>query len=145
MFTFWLPRINTAGFEWQLTAAMSSPKLSHLLFFCFNLSLSPATSAAERPNQEPGGVRRGAALGPRSGNLGAAPGRVDKAVPRGQRGGDKRKQTDSDRRGGSENEPPGKKPLACVSVRAPGKKVVKAPSRKKLIAGQGKLTSFFRL
>nr|XP_040030579.1 PCNA-interacting partner [Gasterosteus aculeatus aculeatus]XP_040030580.1 PCNA-interacting partner [Gasterosteus aculeatus aculeatus]XP_040030581.1 PCNA-interacting partner [Gasterosteus aculeatus aculeatus] len=104
-----------------------------------------ATSAAERPNQEPGGVRRGAALGSRSGNLGAAPGRVDKAVPRGQRGGDKRKQTDSDRRGGSENEPPGKKPLACVSVRAPGKKVVKAPSRKKLIAGQGKLTSFFRL
>lgn len=54
----------------------------------------------------------------------------------------KRKQVDSDQHGGSENEPPQKKQPA---VKMPGKTVSKASSKKKLIAGQGKLTSFFRV
>lgn len=55
----------------------------------------------------------------------------------------KRKQVDSDQHGGSENEPPQKK---GVSVKVPEKTASKGPNRKKqLIAGQGKLTSFFRL
>lgn len=55
----------------------------------------------------------------------------------------KRKQADSDQHGGSENEPPQKK---GVSAKVPEKTVSKVPNRKKqLIAGQGKLTSFFRL
>lgn len=59
--------------------------------------------------------------------------------------GNKRKQVDSDQHGGSENEPPQKKQPASVSVKMPGKNVSKASSKKKLIAGQGKLTSFFRV
>lgn len=56
----------------------------------------------------------------------------------------KRKQVDSDKSGGSKNEPPKKKSLTGVSVKVPVKTVSKASS-KKLIAGQGKLTSFFRV
>lgn len=58
----------------------------------------------------------------------------------------KRKQAvDSDPLGGSENEPPQKKQLG-VSLKMSGKTASqKAPSKKKLIAGQGKLTSFFRV
>ncbi|XP_037318092.2 PCNA-interacting partner [Pungitius pungitius] len=101
---------------------------------------SPAERQSRGPPPPPGGVQ------PRSGNIRS--GGADEAAPRGQRRGSKRKQAESERRGGggSENEPPGKRALV-----APGEKVAKAPSRKKkkkkekLIAGQGKLTSFFRL
>uniref|UniRef100_A0A8C3ACI4 PCNA-interacting partner n=1 Tax=Cyclopterus lumpus TaxID=8103 RepID=A0A8C3ACI4_CYCLU len=105
-------------------------------------------STSECPNKEPSAVRRGAALGPRSGNVqtgGAGSGDGKPPVTRTQRKGNKRKQVDSDRRGGSENEPPQKKPPACVSVKVPGKSGGKAASKKKLIAGQGKLTGFFRV
>lgn len=58
----------------------------------------------------------------------------------------KRKQADSVDVSGEENQPPTKKPPPKAPSAAPpgGKKVTKAPI-KKLIAGQGKLTGFFRL
>ncbi|XP_076578375.1 PCNA-interacting partner [Chaetodon auriga] len=103
------------------------------------------TTASECPNKEQSGMRRGAALGQRSGNApnrGAGPGNRKKTGIQTQ--GSKRKQVDSDQRGGSENEPPQKK-QPMVSVKMSGKTVSKASSKKKLIAGQGKLTSFFRV
>uniref|UniRef100_A0A8D2ZVL2 PCNA-interacting partner n=1 Tax=Scophthalmus maximus TaxID=52904 RepID=A0A8D2ZVL2_SCOMX len=58
----------------------------------------------------------------------------------------RRKQVDSDRHGGAENQPPEKKRPTGASVKMPAKNVNRAPaSKKKLIAGQGKLTSFFRV
>ncbi|KAM6895958.1 PCNA-interacting partner isoform 1-T2 [Lycodopsis pacificus] len=107
-----------------------------------------AKSTSECPNKEQSGVQRGAALGPRSGNVqngDAGPGNRKKTGTQAQRKGNKRKQVDSDRHAGSENEPPEKKRLACVTVTMRGKNVGKASSKKKLIAGQGKLTSFFRV
>lgn len=93
-------------------------------------------------------MQRGAALGPRSGNAqnrGAGPGNRKRTGIQMQSNGNKRKQVDSDQHGGSENEPPQKKQPTSVSVKMPGKTVSKASNKKKLIAGQGKLTSFFRL
>ncbi|XP_049422805.1 PCNA-interacting partner [Epinephelus fuscoguttatus] len=108
----------------------------------------PAKSTSECPNKEQSGVQRGAALAPRSGNAqnrGAGSGNRKKtAGNETQRKGNKRKQEESEQHGGSENEPPEKK-LTSVSVKVPGKNVSKASSKKKLIAGQGKLTSFFRV
>lgn len=93
-------------------------------------------------------MQRGAAPGQRSGNAqsrGAGPGDRNKTGIQTQSKSNKRKQVDSDQHGGSENEPPQKKQPTSTSVRMPGKTVGKAPSKKKLIAGQGKLTSFFRV
>ncbi|XP_074481557.1 PCNA-interacting partner [Sebastes fasciatus] len=107
-----------------------------------------AKSASECPNKEQSGVQRGAALGPRSGNAqnrGAGLGSRKKAGAQVQGKGNKRKQVDSDQHGGPENEPPQKKQITSVSVKMPGKNVSKASSKKKLIVGQGKLTSFFRV
>ncbi|XP_049892792.1 PCNA-interacting partner isoform X1 [Epinephelus moara] len=108
-----------------------------------------AKSTSECPNKEQSGVQRGAALAPRSGNAqnrGAGSGNRKKTVgTETQRKGNKRKQVESEQHGGSENEPPEKKQLTSVSVKVPGKNVGKASSKKKLIAGQGKLTSFFRV
>ncbi|XP_068573298.1 PCNA-interacting partner [Cebidichthys violaceus] len=107
-----------------------------------------AKSTSECPNKEQSGMQRGAALGPRSGNVqnrDAGSGNRKKTGTQAQRKGNKRKQVDSDQHGGSENEPPEKKQLTCVSIKMPGKNVGKALSKKKLIAGQGKLTSFFRV
>lgn len=60
-----------------------------------------------------------------------------------QRKSRKRKQVDCEQQGNQgENQPPQKK---SVAAKAPGKAVGKGVSKKKLIAGQGKLTSFFRL
>uniref|UniRef100_A0A8C9XJZ3 PCNA-interacting partner n=1 Tax=Sander lucioperca TaxID=283035 RepID=A0A8C9XJZ3_SANLU len=105
-------------------------------------------STSECPNKEQSGVQRGPALEPRSVNVqhrGAGPGNRKKTGTQMQRKGNKRKQVDSDQHGGSENEPPQKKQLTSVLVQMQGKNVSKASSKKKLIAGQGKLTSFFRL
>ncbi|XP_031169424.2 PCNA-interacting partner [Sander lucioperca] len=107
-----------------------------------------AKSTSECPNKEQSGVQRGPALEPRSVNVqhrGAGPGNRKKTGTQMQRKGNKRKQVDSDQHGGSENEPPQKKQLTSVLVQMQGKNVSKASSKKKLIAGQGKLTSFFRL
>ncbi|KAL7371424.1 hypothetical protein ABVT39_026607 [Epinephelus coioides] len=110
----------------------------------------PAKSTSECPNKEQSGVQRGAALAPRSGNAqnrGVGSGNRKKtAGNETQRKGNKRKQqVESEQHGGSENEPPEKKQLTSVSIKVPGKNVGKASSKKKLIAGQGKLTSFFRV
>ncbi|XP_033930878.1 PCNA-interacting partner [Pseudochaenichthys georgianus] len=107
-----------------------------------------AKSTSECLNKEQSGVQQGAVLGPRSGNTQkrvAGPGIKKKTGTQAQGKGNKRKQVDSDHHEGSENEPPEKKQLTAVSVKMPGKNVSKALSKKKLIAGQGKLTSFFRV
>lgn len=79
---------------------------------------------------------QGAALGQRSGN---APDRSAGAGAgvRKQRKSHKRKLGDVEQHGGCENDPPQKK--------RPVKQGSKAETKKKLIAGQGKLTSFFRV
>nr|XP_019960505.1 PREDICTED: PCNA-interacting partner isoform X2 [Paralichthys olivaceus] len=102
----------------------------------------------ECPNKEQSGKQQGAALKPRSGNAptrGAGPGNGQKTRDNMQSKGNKRKQLDSDQHGGSENQPPEKKRTTSVSVKMPAKNVGKASSKKKLISGQGKLTSFFRV
>ncbi|XP_060925226.1 PCNA-interacting partner [Limanda limanda] len=106
---------------------------------------SSAKPPSECPNKEPSGIQQGATLKPRSGNAptrGAGLGDGQKTT---QSKGSKRKQVDSDQHGGSENQPPEKKLTRSVSVKVPGKKVGKAAGKKKLISGQGKLTSFFRV
>lgn len=83
---------------------------------------------------------QGAALRQRSGN---APDRSAGPGVRKQSKACKRKQGDLEEDGGRENEPPQKKQPGGGSVKVrPGSK---AQTKKKLIAGQGKLTSFFRL
>ncbi|KAF0029892.1 hypothetical protein F2P81_018997 [Scophthalmus maximus] len=103
----------------------------------------------ECPNKERSGAQQGAALEPRSGNApirGAGPGRAKNTGVHAPSKGNKRKQVDSDRHGGAENQPPEKKRPTGASVKMPAKNVNRAPaSKKKLIAGQGKLTSFFRV
>lgn len=87
-------------------------------------------------------MRRGAAaLGAKCGN-GQHGGAGDNRRIRGK--GGKRKQVDSDQQE-SENQPPQKKPPTRVPGKNVGKNISKAQSKKKLIAGQGKLTSFFRV
>lgn len=54
----------------------------------------------------------------------------------------KRKQADCKQQGDLENQPPQKK---SVVAKVPEKSLSKGASKKKLIAGQGKLTSFFRV
>ncbi|XP_068611566.1 PCNA-interacting partner [Brachionichthys hirsutus] len=103
---------------------------------------STAKPTLGRPNKEPTNMQQGAALKQRSGNgqnSAAGSGNRKKTGTQNQK---KRKQVDSDKLGGSENEPP-KKKQSSVPVNVPGKTVSKA-STKKLIAGQLKLTSFFR-
>uniref|UniRef100_A0A3B4Z7N3 PCNA-interacting partner n=1 Tax=Stegastes partitus TaxID=144197 RepID=A0A3B4Z7N3_9TELE len=106
------------------------------------------TAEDDEPNKEQSEVQRGAALHQRSGNAqnrGVGPGNRKKTGIQMQSKGNKRKQLDADQHGGSENEPPQKKQPTRASVKLPGKNISKAPSKKKLIAGQGKLTSFFRV
>ncbi|KAM3859113.1 PCNA-interacting partner [Diretmus argenteus] len=107
-----------------------------------------AKPTTESPSEDQRGVQQGAAPGPRCGNAqssGACLGNRKKTGIQTQRKGSKRKQVDADQDGGSENQPPQKKPPTSVSGKVPSKNVGKAPSKKKLIAGQGKLTSFFRV
>lgn len=54
----------------------------------------------------------------------------------------KRKQADCKEHSESQNQPPQKK---SISAKVPEKSLCKVISKKKLIAGQGKLTSFFRV
>ncbi|XP_047431743.1 PCNA-interacting partner [Mugil cephalus] len=108
-----------------------------------------AKSTSGCPNKEQSEVEQGpAALKQTSGNAqnrGAGPGNRKKTGIQTQSKGNKRKQLESDQHGGSENEPPEKKQAPRASVKVLGKNVTKASSKKKLIAGQGKLTSFFRV
>ncbi|XP_041749215.1 PCNA-interacting partner isoform X2 [Coregonus clupeaformis] len=109
---------------------------------------------AGRKEAQRGGPTRGVAatLGPRSGN--DAPSRRAGGGSRktniqteGSSKACKRKLVDCSEHCGSENQPPLKKtPSSVTSTKLAGKKgEAKAPSKKKLIAGQCKLTSFFRL
>ncbi|XP_042258600.1 PCNA-interacting partner isoform X1 [Thunnus maccoyii] len=107
-----------------------------------------AKATSECPRKEPSSAKQAAALGARSGNAqnrGAGPGNRKKNGGQTQSKGNKRKKADSDQHEGSENEPPGKKLPTSVPSKMPAKNVSKASSKKKLIAGQGKLTSFFRV
>lgn len=110
-------------------------------FFCF-VSLFPAKSTSECPNKEPSGRQQGAALEPRSGNAqnrGAGAGGRKKTCAESK--SNKRKQVESDNSEESQNQPPEKKRPKSASV----KTASKTQNKKKLIAGQGKLTSFFRV
>uniref|UniRef100_A0A3Q4HCB7 PCNA-interacting partner n=1 Tax=Neolamprologus brichardi TaxID=32507 RepID=A0A3Q4HCB7_NEOBR len=108
----------------------------------------PAPKSSECTNKAPGEIQRGAALKQRSGNAPKQGASLVNGKGTGfkmQSRGNKRKQLDIDQHGGSENEPPEKKQPTRTSVKMPGKNGSKALSKKKLIAGQGKLTSFFRV
>lgn len=54
----------------------------------------------------------------------------------------KRKQVDCKQQSDSQNQPP---PKRIILAKVPAKSLSKGASKKKLIAGQGKLTSFFRV
>ncbi|XP_038137198.1 PCNA-interacting partner [Cyprinodon tularosa] len=115
----------------------------------FNPDADQATAKSSsefgRKDQE---VQRGVVPEQRSGNAqsgGGCPTNKRKTGIQMQSKGKKRKQLDSEQHSGSEKEPPEKKQHTRVSVKAPGKNVCKASNKKKLIAGQGKLTSFFRV
>uniref|UniRef100_A0A673BQW1 PCNA-interacting partner n=1 Tax=Sphaeramia orbicularis TaxID=375764 RepID=A0A673BQW1_9TELE len=93
-------------------------------------------------------LQQGATLGPGSGNAqnrDAGPSSRKEPGIKTQNKANKRKQVESDQYGGSENEPPQKKQPTSVSVKMPAKNVSKASNKKKLITGQAKLTSFFRV
>lgn len=109
---------------------------------------STKAKSSECTNKARGEIQRGAALEQRSGNApkqGASLVNGKRTGFQMQSRGNKRKQLDIDQHGGSENEPPEKKQPTRTSVKMPGKNASKALSKKKLIAGQGKLTSFFRV
>lgn len=118
---------------------------------CFGPDMHNASTAEPSPEcrkNEQSSVQRKAALKQSSGNAqngGAGLSNRKKTGIQMQSKGNKRKQLDSDQHGGSENEPPEKKKHTHVSVKVPSKNVNKPSNKKKLIAGQGKLTSFFRL
>lgn len=121
-------------------SAFSSQHFPFFLSTCHTSALFFSTSAlrakpsSAHPKTERNPAPQGAALGQRSGN---APDRSASAGVRKQIKSHKRKLGDSEQHGGCENEPPQKK--------QPVKPGSKAQTRKKLIAGQGKLTSFFRV
>ncbi|XP_014909539.1 PCNA-interacting partner [Poecilia latipinna] len=107
-----------------------------------------AKPSSESQRKERHEVQRGVAPEQRSGNAqngGGCPSNKRKTGIQMQSKGNKRKQLDSEPHTESENEPPEKKQHTRVSVKVPGKNVCKASNKKKLIAGQGKLTSFFRV
>ncbi|XP_045928251.1 PCNA-interacting partner [Micropterus dolomieu] len=132
------------------TCVHPAPKTIHLVDKECSSGVEVTTTAkptSECRNKEQSGVQRGTAFGQRSGNAqnrSAGPGNRQKPGIQMQSKGNKRKQVDSDQPGGSENEPPQKKRPTSVSVKMQ-KNTSKASSKKKLIAGQGKLTSFFRV
>ncbi|KAM4569210.1 PCNA-interacting partner [Odontesthes bonariensis] len=127
------------------------PKTTMAVDDRFSYDMQDANTAKPAPEsrkKEQSEVQREAALEHRSGNAqngGLGLGNRKKTGIQMQRKGNKRKQLDSDQHSGSENEPPEKKQHTHVSVKVPGKNVSKTSNKKKLIAGQGKLTSFFRV
>ncbi|XP_029902103.1 PCNA-interacting partner isoform X2 [Myripristis murdjan] len=127
------------------------PAPKHTINPAIDLDLEPecpsatANPTTESLSQEQSAVQHRAALGPRCGNAKSNEAGLCNRKKSGiqtQDKGSKRKQVDDDQHGGSENQPPKKKPP--TGGKMPGKNVSKAKS-KRLIAGQGKLTSFFRV
>lgn len=103
-------------------------------------------STYECSSTESHNLQKQAALGPRTENAQnrvVRPGNKKKTGKDVQIKANKRKQVESDQTGGSENEPPKKKPP--TTVKNPVKAISKTLNKKKLIVGQGKLTNFFRL
>uniref|UniRef100_A0A3P9J2A1 PCNA-interacting partner n=1 Tax=Oryzias latipes TaxID=8090 RepID=A0A3P9J2A1_ORYLA len=106
---------------------------------------SSSTSQIQELNT---GQRASASLKQRTGaaqNKGTAPCGGKKTGVQMQRKSNKRKQLDHGQDNGSENEPPEKNRHIQVSAKGPGRNVSKASKKTKLLAGQGKLTSFFRV
>ncbi|CAG5927379.1 unnamed protein product [Menidia menidia] len=116
-----------------------------------SLDVRDSSTAKPTPGcrtKEQSEVQREAALEQRSGNAqnrGSGLANIKKTGIQMQRKGNKRKQLDSDQHSGWENEPPEKKQHTHVSVKLPSKNMGKTSNKRKLIAGQGKLTSFFRV
>lgn len=138
----WAFTHHAALIDWFFSQVVS------LTFPFFPVISAKSTSECPRKQREQSSVQRGAALGARSGNVqkrGAGPGNKKKSGNQTQSKGNKRKQVDSEQHEGSENEPPEKKQPTSVPSKMPTKNVSKGLSKKKLIAGQGKLTSFFRV
>uniref|UniRef100_A0A3B4H7E3 PCNA-interacting partner n=1 Tax=Pundamilia nyererei TaxID=303518 RepID=A0A3B4H7E3_9CICH len=124
------------------------PKIRSQFACTYNDEELPLNRVLDFPStsQVPTCVHPGAALEQRSGNAPKQGASLVNGKGTGfqmQSRGNKRKQLDQ--HGGSENEPPEKKQPTRTSVKMPGKNGSKALSKKKLIAGQGKLTSFFRV
>lgn len=125
---------------------MSTPIVK--LYYCFLSPVEVYPEAGRKKAQREGATRGVAtALGPRSGNdapssrVGGG-GRKTSIQTEGSSKACKRKLVDCSEHCEPENQPPLKK----LPTRLTGKNGRdKAPSKKKLIAGQGKLTSFFRL
>lgn len=94
----------------------------------------------EGPGQSALGEHSGNAWN-RAGGKGTQPEQLRRAT-----GTSKRKLANREcaEQGSEENQPPQKRPPAKAPAGGPGKRNVKAAG-KKLIAGQGKLTGFFRL
>uniref|UniRef100_A0A8C7XD78 PCNA-interacting partner n=1 Tax=Oryzias sinensis TaxID=183150 RepID=A0A8C7XD78_9TELE len=106
---------------------------------------STSTSQIQELNT---GQRPSASLKQRTGaaqNKSTAPCGGKKTGVQMQRKSNKRKQLDHGQDNGSENEPPEKNRHIQVSAKGPGRNVSKASKKTKLLAGQGKLTSFFRV
>ncbi|KAK7891809.1 hypothetical protein WMY93_023772 [Mugilogobius chulae] len=108
-------------------------------------SMNADNSSFKSSTTETSNLQQRVALGESAGNAhnrGARPCKRKKTGINVQIKANKRKQVETDQPGGSENEPPKKKPPTIV--KNPGKPISKT-ANKKLIAGQGKLTNFFRL
>lgn len=128
---------------------VSLPLVASNIKTCFwVVSVFAAKPSSESRRKERFEVQRGVAPEQRSGNAqngGGCPSNKRKTGIQMQSKGNKRKQLDSEQHTESGNEPPEKKQHTRVSVKVPGKNVCKASNKKKLITGQGKLTSFFRV
>uniref|UniRef100_A0AAV2IZB6 PCNA-interacting partner n=1 Tax=Knipowitschia caucasica TaxID=637954 RepID=A0AAV2IZB6_KNICA len=101
--------------------------------------------SADSQEPEISNLRQPAMLAVKAGNAHksvAGPGKKRKTGIDVQIKTNKRKRVETDQPGGSENKPPNEKPP--TAVKKPGKAISKN-TNKKLIAGQGKLTNFFRL
>ncbi|XP_037551571.1 PCNA-interacting partner [Nematolebias whitei] len=131
------------------TCMHPAPKLKTILDVVDGISLdTEETTTAKLTRDHWKKEAQQETLRQRSGNAqheGAGPRCKRKASDQMQNRGNKRKQKDSDQPIGSENEPPEKKRHTHVSIKVPGKNVSKTSNKKKLIAGQAKLTSFFRV
>lgn len=115
---------------------------SHFCFVSMTTVESPSSGQTQELNE---GQQGSAGLKQRSGapqNKVTAPRGRKKDEVQMQTKSNKRKQLDRSQHDGSENEPPEKKQQIQASAKGAGRNVTK---KTKLLAGQGKLTSFFRV
>lgn len=115
---------------------------SHFCFVSMTTVESPSSGQTQELNE---GQQGSAGLKQRSGdpqNKVTAPRGRKKDEVQMQTKSNKRKKLDRSKHDGSENEPPEKKQQIQASAKGAGRNVTK---KTKLLAGQGKLTSFFRV